>query len=105
MFSMSAPIGSSSRDRPVTVVEGISRRWRLRNGSIPGLTQLSRRFRSPIEVEEERAMARGWRVERARWGGRTYRDPRFDALAGTVDMGQCVGHDMDTAAVVPVVAR
>lgn len=32
--------------------------------------------------EEAQARHCGWQVERTAWGGRTYRDPRFDTLTG-----------------------
>ncbi len=43
------------------------------------------RVHTHLQGEEERARARGWRVERGLWGTRTYWDPVFARLQVPVD--------------------
>lgn len=92
MFSMSIPTASLTRGWQVTA-QSIARWCCLRMNSISG-----------VEAEEERAVERGWQVERGRWGSRSYRDPRFDTLAHAYETSEPNEHDIAGGSAVSAVA-
>jgi hypothetical protein len=53
---------------------------------------LTRAVYSGLIAQDLRAAQQGWTVTNGRWGSRTYRDPRFDSLARTVDIAESTGH-------------
>lgn len=66
---------------------------------------LMRYARAKLIAQDRRASQRGWTVTSGRWGSRTYRDPRFDSLARSAEMGGSATGYLEALVLVPVVGR
>jgi hypothetical protein len=61
-------------------------------------------MRARLRHQDDHAAERGWTVGRGRWGGRTYRDPRFDFLGELSVLGEAIPQEV-TETLTPEVAR
>ncbi len=57
--------------------------WRRLESAIESIRERVEAWADTLHApEERRAVEAGWQVQRTPWGGRTYRDPRFDCRGG-----------------------
>lgn len=93
MFSMSI------RSRPAEVPRSRvpCRRWALLRATC-GPSAVGGKVFAHLQAQDDHAVRSGWTVGATRWGGRTYRDPRFDGLSCTIEPREVCAYQFEATA-------